>query len=132
MLKEKLISSFSRKMKNYPKANQIIQCVPKKWGLGFSSSFAVNFIEMTYKLVSRSETVQIKWKNHKVRYFRFWPLIFVISKICQIWKMDIFIVHFFLLKHQITTTKRLITTFKWQQSTSVPVRQSYCENFEPW
>ena len=33
-----------------------LQCVPKKWGLGF----AVNFIEMTYKLVSRSETVQIK------------------------------------------------------------------------
>ena len=26
---------------------------------------------MTHKLVSRSETVQIKWKNHKVWYFRF-------------------------------------------------------------
>ena len=50
---------------------QIVQCVPKKGYFRFWSLFVVNFIEMTYKLVSRSETVQIKWKNHKVRYFRF-------------------------------------------------------------
>ena len=44
---------------------------PKKGYFRFWSLFVVNFIEMTYKLVSRSETVQIKWKNQKVWYFHF-------------------------------------------------------------
>ena len=44
----------------------------------------------------------------------------------------IFLVHFFLLKLQIMTTKQLIITVKWQRNTSVPVSQSYCENLTPW
>ena len=34
-----------------------------KESFGFISNFDVNFVEIAYKLVSRQETVQIKWEK---------------------------------------------------------------------
>ena len=63
-----------------PWTPKVIKYVPKKGEFAFLSHFVVNFVEMTYKLVSRSETVQIKWKIIKYDIFGFWPTRFSIPK----------------------------------------------------
>ena len=52
---------------------------------------------MTYKLVSRSETAQIKWKKKMIKYdiLGFWPLHFLIFKKSQFSEINISILLFF-------------------------------------
>ena len=45
----------------------------KKGNANLDNFFVVNLVEMTYTLVSRSETVQMKWKNKKYDIFTFRP-----------------------------------------------------------
>ena len=65
---------------------------------------------MTYKLVSRSETVQIMWKNHKVWYFRFLTPPFLSFKKIAIFRNQYF---YFSLFQGIWRFKRYIGKQIW-------------------